>query len=180
MLHAAPLRAPPGNPPEAMTLTPNQAQTPLRQALIGLAVCACLVLKQLAGVVACVCLATSSPAHAVHQGEHAHLDSGGHAHQVHASGECSEEEDCSDDEDCHSQHSCDQDLPHSLGDHGSSFDKPNTDEQDLSPVLTWNPSDRTQPRAPTVQSWTEDSLWSATPGPPPPGRIRPRAPPLSC
>lgn len=162
-----------------MTLHPSQSRAQAQQAAIGFAVCMCLVLKQLAGVVACLCLATGSPAQAVHQGEHAHLDGGGHAHEVHATGDCVDDQDCSRDEDCHSEHSCDQHLPHSLGDHEGVLGAPDSSGESPTQVLAWLPSNADALHKSFTTGFRWEPLSNLLKGPPPPRRQRPRAPPLS-
>ena len=161
-----------------MTTPPSTQGFHARQAAIGFAVCMCLVLKQLAGLVACVCLATGSPAQAVHQGEHAHLDSGGRAHEVHGASECSHEQSCGDQDQGHDPHSCEQHLPHSFGDHEGSLI--GNDSSNNGPLLILAlVSDRRSHLTFTGPSgFSAGPLGKHPPGPPPPGRTRPRAPPL--
>ncbi|HIG87135.1 MAG TPA: hypothetical protein EYQ25_08835 [Planctomycetes bacterium] len=161
-----------------MILHQASKRTHMQRAAIGLAVCMCLVMKQLAGVVACLCLATGSPSQAVHQGEHAHLDAGGHAHQVHGAKECADEHKCSEADDCHPGHSCEQHLPHSLGDHEETLSEPHQTNDGPVHVLALVPDNRVHLNFTWPTGVASDSLGNLPLGPPPPKSARPRAPPL--
>ena len=154
-------------------------RTHMQRAVIGFAVCMCLVMKQLAGVVACLCLATGSPSQAVHQGEHAHLDAGGHAHHVHGTEDCADEHRDSEDEGCHPDHSCEQHLPHSLGDHEETLREPNQTKGGPVHILALVPDNRVHLNFIWPTGVAFGSLGDPPLGPPPPKSARPRAPPLS-